>query len=84
MGLNPGTLGSCPEPKADAQPLSHPGVPPKKSFKKIRRKECLGSGRVLEERRVFTGCFWGEGFLTSPSLAQIPCVRLYIVFPTMF
>ena len=22
-----GTPGSCPEPKADAQPLSHPGVP---------------------------------------------------------
>ena len=27
-GLDPSTLGSCPEPKADAQPLSHPGVPP--------------------------------------------------------
>ena len=27
-GLNPRTLGSCPEAKADAQPLSHPGVPP--------------------------------------------------------
>ena len=29
-GLNPRTLGSLPEPKAeaDAQPLSHPGVPP--------------------------------------------------------
>ena len=27
MGLNPGTSGSCPEPKADAQPLSHPGIP---------------------------------------------------------
>ena len=26
-GLNPGTPGSCPEPKADAQPLSHPGCP---------------------------------------------------------
>ena len=26
VGLNPGTVGSCPEPKADAQPLSHPGV----------------------------------------------------------
>ena len=26
VGLDPGTLGSCPEPKADAQPLSHPGV----------------------------------------------------------
>ena len=27
VGLNPGTLGSCPEPKADAHPLSHPGAP---------------------------------------------------------
>ena len=26
-GLNPRTTGSRPEPKADAQPLSHPGVP---------------------------------------------------------
>ena len=27
MGLDPGTPGSCPEPKAEAQPLSHPVVP---------------------------------------------------------
>ena len=27
VGLDPGTPGSRPEPKADAQPLSHPGVP---------------------------------------------------------
>ena len=27
LGLDPGTPGSHPEPKADAQPLSHPGVP---------------------------------------------------------
>ena len=26
-GLDPGTLGSCPEPKADTQLLSHPGNP---------------------------------------------------------
>ena len=26
-GLNPRTLGSCPELKADAQPLSHPAAP---------------------------------------------------------
>ena len=26
-GLDPGTPGSRPEPKADAQPLNHPGVP---------------------------------------------------------
>ena len=27
VGLNPGTPGSRPEPKADAQLLSHPGIP---------------------------------------------------------
>ena len=27
MGLDPRTLGSQPEPKADAQPLSHPAAP---------------------------------------------------------
>ena len=27
MGLDPRTLGSHPEPKADSQPLSHPGAP---------------------------------------------------------
>ena len=27
VGLNPETLGSRPELKADAQPLSHPGLP---------------------------------------------------------
>ena len=27
VGLNPGTPGPSPELKADAQPLSHPGVP---------------------------------------------------------
>ena len=26
-GLDPRTSGSYPEPKADAQPLSHPGAP---------------------------------------------------------
>ena len=27
VGLEPGNLGSCPEPKADAHLLSHPGIP---------------------------------------------------------
>ena len=27
MGLDPGSLGPRPEPTADVQPLSHPGVP---------------------------------------------------------
>ena len=32
VGLDPKNPGSCPEPKADAQPLSHPGAPINKSF----------------------------------------------------
>ena len=27
VGLDPGTTGSCPGPKAGAKPLSHPGIP---------------------------------------------------------
>ena len=27
VGLHPGSPGSRPEPKADAQPVTHPGVP---------------------------------------------------------
>ena len=33
VGLDPGTPGSGPEPKAEAQPLSHPGVPAQENFK---------------------------------------------------
>ena len=35
MALDPQTPGSCPEPKADAQPPSHPGVPDDVGFKVI-------------------------------------------------
>ena len=40
-GLDPRTLGSHPEPKADAQPLSHPGVP-------IHRFRCLFGLLILK------------------------------------
>ncbi|CAK7315610.1 hypothetical protein VULLAG_LOCUS19161 [Vulpes lagopus] len=41
-GLNPRTPGSRPEPKADAQPLSHAGVPPSWSYLKETLSEaCL-------------------------------------------
>ena len=33
VGLNPGHPGSHPEPKADAQPLSHPSIPKIPNFK---------------------------------------------------
>ena len=34
-GLDPRTPGSRPEPKADTQSLSHPGVPIKDVFKRL-------------------------------------------------
>ena len=34
-GLDPGSQGSHPEPKADAQPLSHPGIPRIPDFRVI-------------------------------------------------
>lgn len=44
-GLDPRTPGSHPEPKADVQPLSHPGAPPfhfLNSRARPRRWECMG------------------------------------------
>ena len=37
VGLDSRTLGSLPEQKADAQPLSHPGIPVIYIFKNILR-----------------------------------------------
>ena len=39
MGLNLRTTGSCPEPKSDTQPLSHPGVPVIGSLTKVLKSE---------------------------------------------
>ena len=36
MGLDPRTPGSGPEPKADPQPLSHPGAPSNEIFSKSK------------------------------------------------
>ena len=35
LGVNPRTLGSCPELKTDAQQLSHPAIPPGYTFLKV-------------------------------------------------
>ena len=38
VGLDPGVQGSHPEPKADAQPLSHPGAPANWNLNKNKNK----------------------------------------------
>ena len=55
-GLDPRTLGSLPEPKADAQPLSPPGAPEMiRMISALRRKEIQtwfidGSAQSAESR----------------------------------
>ena len=44
-GLDPGTLGSCCEPKADTQPLSYPGIPQNSIIKKAKE-----GGRITPAR----------------------------------
>ena len=58
VGLDPRTLGSRPELKAGAQPLSHPGITNKQNLKKRKkegrkegRKERKGKERKGKERK---------------------------------
>ena len=49
VGLDPGTPGSCPEPKADAQPLSHSGIREDRNFNSIWEgplEFCIFLGKV--------------------------------------
>ena len=42
VGLDPGTPGSHPEPKADTQPLNHPGVPKRFIYLRERKRAQAG------------------------------------------
>ena len=59
VGLDPETLGSRPEPKADAQLLSHPGVPWKsisnlfQHFQGVKRREII---KIVSVTPVLPGC----------------------------
>ena len=50
MGLDPRTPGSRPEPKADTQPLSHPGIPVKFILKQLDFIELFYFGKVWGSR----------------------------------
>ena len=43
MRFDPGNPGSCPEPKADTQPLSHPGAP----YNQVLHESLMHSGEVF-------------------------------------
>ena len=91
VGLNPGTTGSHPEPKADAQPLSHPGVPEHVlSFKKNNDPEGDSEagmsatvtrspvGRCLRGRNIYLILYSRRppGFQSMRTTSQFQQVRL--------
>ena len=55
VGLDPGTLGLCPEPKTDAQALSHPGVP---TFEDVNHSfVCSGEEQVTIRAHPWEGIY---------------------------
>ena len=85
MGLNPGTPGSRRELKADAQPLSHPGIPPAISLRvkpqvltlmKTSHHLAFGSPRALLLHTFpMLTCFSHVGLHLSPeSVRNTPMV----------
>ena len=62
VGLDPGTPGSCPGPKAGAKPLSHPGIPRlSNSFLAFHPSQVSTTGTYLQQSiclsnsRIFDG-----------------------------
>ena len=51
-GLNPRTLGSRPEPKAGAQPLSHPGAPNPKFLNRFFLLFLKASSILIEREKM--------------------------------
>ena len=68
-GLDPGTLGSHPELKADAQPLNHLGVPGQLIFDKVAKtiqwgKHCLFNKWCWENRASTCRRMLPDAYLT--------------------
>ena len=61
VGLDPRTPGSCPEPKADAQPLSHPSVPLPRFYTRCKISS-LYSSCFAEPPLKHKGYWEGQGW----------------------
>ena len=69
VGLDPGTPGSWPEPKADAHPLSHPGVLSTSFFLRLRTIPCVvGPCSVCPPINGHLGCFHILALVKSPAV----------------
>ena len=69
MGLNPRTLGSQPEPKANAQPLSHPAAPRGRPISMVQVADCMTLwSSLLSLQRDSSLPRKGQGMSLSPGL----------------
>ena len=62
MGLDPTTPGSRPEPKADAQPLCHPGAP-EDTFLNVKISGKDNKINDISVKRRMGKLEWESGFL---------------------
>ena len=84
QGARCGTVGSCPEPKADAQPLSHPGVPLITYFLFVIREAARRVGPCLtQETEVLPPAIHHSQAVKKPALLVLrtqvgtgACLRL--------
>ena len=79
VGLNPRTLGWCPEPKVDAQPLSHPGVfPLPSSVQSLSACELNDKVQINKRKSLFLWEFTKEvapGSLGGAAVWRLPLAR---------
>ena len=65
MGLDPRTPGSCPEPKADAPPLSHSGAPglcfKRGCLGQSVERGAIGAARLVRWQWVAKDGWWWPG-----------------------
>ena len=75
MGLDLGTPGSRPEPKADAQPLSHPGIPKHTHFRE-NQKIWIWFGCLVARKSCYS-FVWCHSGNKVHSVRNIPylCVK---------
>ena len=75
MGLDPGTPGSCPGPKAGAKPLSHPGIPRlSNSFLAFHPSQVSTTGTYLQQSICLT-----VGYLMEESTYLVIQKKLCLV-----
>ena len=85
VGLDPGTPGSRPEPKADTQPLSHPGVPDVISSKRLILALLF---KIAVHFTIETLLIPVPNFkfpVSSPSSSNVLChIRIYYIYYVLF